>query len=175
MKNQALSWRRIVRFVVPLLLTLLWLGFIFGNSLQTGEESGSQSKLALAWLTHLLESVGIPLSVSEHFLRKLAHFSEYAILALLYISDLWAFGVIAARHPSPRAVALTFSCVPFCFLCAAFDEFCLQGMTVGRGPQWTDVLIDTAGAFTAALLLTVAVLLVHLLRKKKDASERIQP
>ena len=59
------------------LVTFLWTAFIFSRSMQTGSESSEAS----GRLTALLQAIlGIP--VSEHFVRKLAHFGEYMILTL---------------------------------------------------------------------------------------------
>lgn len=126
------------------LVTFLWTAFIFSRSMQTGSESSEASGRLTALLQALL---GIP--VSEHFVRKLAHFGEYMILALP------ATGAVLLVS---RRWLLPFAWV-YALLVAFTDEFLVQAMTAGRGPRITDVLIDGAGALTG-LLLTVAVFLI---------------
>ncbi len=127
------------------LVTLLWTVFIFSRSMQTGWESSAAS----GRLTAFLRALGIYLS--EHLVRKLAHFAEYAILALPATGALLMTG---RRWLPPFAWV-------YAILVASVDEFVVQAMTEGRGPQLSDVLIDGAGAL-AGLLFTVA--LVWLLR-----------
>lgn len=145
--------RQIVRRAVPLVLTVAWLVFIFANSMQSGEKSGEQSKSALAWLLNLFSSLGLPISISELFLRKLAHFSEYALLGLLFSLDLLGFGFLSQDQKTPRVFLRCLAIIPCCTLCASIDEFVIQRLTPGRGPSLLDVLIDTAGATGAVLIL----------------------
>ncbi len=70
--------------------------------------------------------------------RKSAHFTEYGILALCY---LYALG------ERKRSLALLLA-----ILYAASDEY-HQSFTPLRRPAWTDVLIDSAGAWTALWLM----------------------
>lgn len=72
----------------------------------------------------------------DHPVRKLAHATEYAILALLW------FGALGSK---PQAVVIA-------FLYACTDEF-HQLFVPGRAGLFTDVLIDTSGA--AAVMLVV--------------------
>ena len=170
MKKNPKALRQGMRRAVPLILTVAWLVFMFANSMQTGEESGEQSKSALAWVLGLFSSLGLPISISELFLRKLAHFSEYALLGVLFSLDLWGFGLLARAKSKSRLLLTCLSAIPCCTLCALIDEFVIQRLTPGRGPSILDVLIDTAGAVTAALLVFGIVLLVRHARKKKHTT-----
>lgn len=170
MQKNPKALRQRMRRAVPLILTVAWLVFIFSNSMQSGEESGEQSKSALAWLLNLFSSLGLPISISELFLRKLAHFSEYALLGLFFSLDLWGFGLLARAESKSRLLLTCLSGIPCCTLCALVDEFVIQRLTPDRGPSITDVLIDTAGAAITALLVFGILLLVRHARKKKRAT-----
>ena len=128
------------------LVTLLWTAFIFSRSMQTGAESSAASGRLTALIRAILG--GIP--VSEYFVRKLAHFSEYAILSLpatsaaLLVGRRWAFAAWG-----------------YALLVALCDEFVVQAMTAGRGPRITDVLIDGAGALVGTVALVVVWLLAR--------------
>ena len=120
---------------------VLWMGVIFFMSAKTGEESADQSGLIVdlllyAWGLVFGEAPMDPalLSTLELFVRKAAHMSEYAVLALL---SLHALRMEGASHPYRKALLL-------CALYAASDEF-HQAFVPGRGPSPIDVMIDTAG------------------------------
>lgn len=119
------------------LTTLLWTAFIFSRSMQTGAESSALSGKLTALIREIL---GIP--VSEHFVRKLAHFTEYALLSLTATGA----ALLAGRR-------WVFAAWGYAFLVALCDEFFVQAMTAGRGPRMTDVLIDGAGALLGTLAL----------------------
>jgi VanZ family protein len=78
----------------------------------------------------------------EVLLRKLAHFTEYAVLTALWWRALRGFGV---RAPIRTAMAIS-----LCY--AATDEY-HQTFVDGRHGTPVDVLIDLAGMTTAALLI----------------------
>jgi len=166
MAKRTLPWRKILQYGIPLFLTALWLGFIFGNSLQNGIESGNQSHRALELLDRIFAFFGWQNPISEGALRKLAHFGEFAILAILYIGDLWAFGLISLSRPLGRSVLWLCSAVPACFLAACLDET-LQLFSEGRAAQFSDAMIDTSGALVASLCYFLLFLLLRRRQKKK--------
>ena len=76
-------------------------------------------------------------------LRKVAHFSEYALLCALWFRALRP--VLTLERSLRAAVAI---CVTY----AVTDEL-HQTLVDGRIGTWHDVLIDAAGALTAAWLI----------------------
>lgn len=120
-----------------------WMGVIFGMSARS--DSGNQS----GWLTRQLFSTlgwsGTPDMMAhwEHYLRKTAHFSEYALLATLL-----AFALEA------RAPRLLLTAWLLATAYAATDEV-HQIFVPNRGPSLWDVGIDSSGAATAILLITL--------------------
>ena len=162
----SVSFRRAwVRNLILLLLTLGWLTFIFSNSLQSGAESGQQSKRLLHLLQDILESLGFRGQISEHFLRKLAHFGEFAILSLLLCFDLWSLSFFTLSDSLRRVCLRGAISVPLCFCAAGIDEL-LQNFSKGRGPRFTDVLIDTSGALCAYLCFLCFFLLLRFLKRR---------
>lgn len=154
--------------VLSLLLVVAVMVMIYSFSAQTGEESGAMSGKLTTWVLNLLvpdfanfspEKQEAVRSTVGLIVRKLAHFSEYALLGfslMLHIAQiqkktavclpvLWAWGIGT--------------------LYAASDEF-HQGFVAGRGPSIVDVTIDSAGVIAGVLFLAWI-----LLRKtKKKAS-----
>ena len=90
----------------------------------------------------------------EYPVRKAAHMSEYAVLALLIFQALTAFD----RKKNRGCMALGITAAY-----AATDEF-HQLFVPGRSGQLKDVLIDTAGG---ALGLGLLALILYLNRRRK--------
>ncbi len=123
-------------------LLILNIGFIWGNSLLPGEISGAFS----GWVRNLLAAFFPDRpedpDAGHGLLRKLAHFTEFACLGALLT---WLFAMLQKS----KALAL-----PCGFLVASADET-IQRFVPERGPSFRDVLIDTAGV-TAGILLLLA-------------------
>jgi VanZ family protein len=128
---------------------LIWMGIIFYFSTKTWGGAETQSSLDQI-LTLYIPSVRELLSISElgHLnfaIRKLAHFTEYAILTLLGYWG-WSKSLVYSPQQSLR-IALTVS-----ILFAISDEF-HQLFVPGRTSLYTDVLIDCLGASLSALAI----------------------
>ena len=127
-------------------LCALWLAVIIGHSLMPADLSNAESGGLLARLIALFPFL------TERLLRKLAHFSEFAVLGFLLAQ---CFRVRVAR---PLLAGL---------LCALGDET-VQLFIPGRSGQIHDVWIDFAGVALAAAL----VYFLRFLRvRKASASE----
>jgi VanZ family protein len=97
----------------------------------------------------------------HHFLRKCAHFTEYAILALLIRRALInVFPATFARWDWRMAGTV----IALVFLYASSDEF-HQSFVPGRTALFSDVLIDTTGGSAGLMLAWLA----HRLWKKRPA------
>lgn len=79
---------------------------------------------------------------TEHYIRKLAHFCEFALLGLLLCRSFSAFGV--------KNFAATGYILFLGLLTAVIDEY-IQSFSPGRGSMVKDVLLDFAGVFCAWL------------------------
>ena len=127
---------------------VLWMAFIFLMSAAPGDVSGEQSGLIVRMLLAVhgfffgdTQPPAQTIELLETLVRKAAHMSEYAVLALLFRYALLENG---ARRPALYALLL-------CALYAATDEY-HQSFVPDRGPSPVDVLIDTAGASIGLLL-----------------------
>lgn len=159
------AWIQKHSIVLTLLLVLAVMVMIFCFSAQTGVESGATSGRITTWVLNLVISDFSDFTPEKQeairstvglIVRKLAHFSEYALLGfslMLHIHQ------IEKRTPV-RLPWLLAWCVGTLY--AVSDEF-HQGFVAGRGPSVRDVMIDSTGVIAGALLL-----LWILLRKKKD-------
>ena len=127
--------KRILSVLIVLNLVLIWV-----NSLMTGADSGAISGGVLAFLGRFLP---VLLTEAGHtFLRKAAHFSEFALLGLLY----------CGRHRLVKGEAPV-HLMGFGLAVACIDET-IQLFAPGRASGLIDVWIDASG-FALGLLLIV--------------------
>ena len=134
---------KFLRYWLPL---LVWLGVIFFGStdLMSAEHT---SRFIVPFLRWLKSDISTETLASIHFvIRKCAHLSEYAILALLLLRA--SIYVINFKCSMPTL----YVCVwVTCFLVAITDEF-HQTFVVSRGASAEDVLIDSIGAMLGLLV-----------------------
>ncbi len=125
----------------------IWLAAIFGQSLLPAEISGAESGA-------LLSRLGAALLPLTHWsLRKIAHFTEFAVLGLLLAQCLPA-----------RPVHSLFGSL----LCALSDET-IQLFVRGRSGQVRDIWIDFAGAAAAIVLTELVRLIIRRIRYRGKA------
>lgn len=99
---------------------------------------------------------------SNLFLRKLGHFSEYAILgffAFAYFSNIFQTG----REKIQLETSFFISFL-FCFSYAVSDEF-HQTFVIGRDGNFMDVLIDSGGVLFG-IIISIILFSVKILKKK---------
>jgi VanZ family protein len=137
-----------VRPLKPWLPVILWMGLIFVASSDAGsfERSSSLIGPTLHWL--LPSASPETLDRLHHLIRKAAHFTEYAILALLVLRAL-RMSKPERSFAKALAVALLVATAY-----AASDEY-HQSFVPGRTAAVGDVLIDSAGAVTALAVAAV--------------------
>ena len=129
--------------IVLVLLLVLTLAFIWGNSLLPRTESQEISRGLLAELCAALEHVGLHLDPqNDHWLRKLAHFGEFGLLGA-------ELGLLLCLNR--RQSVQGFVNCAFAGLAVAVTDEALQ-LISNRGSQVQDVLLDFAGFLTGLLL-----------------------
>ena len=121
------------------LLLIVTLCFIWGNSLLSREDSSNLSLGLTAWL----RSIGLP--VGEHFVRKTAHFCEFALLG----GEL----TLLLRLRGGRGFQCFCNSAFAALLTAVADET-IQIFS-GRGSQVADVVLDFSGAVLGILAFTL--------------------
>lgn len=131
-------------------LIVLNLIFIWGNSAMPGDASSEVSGGILECLTGVFPFLAA--DWAHNLIRKLAHFSEFALLGVLVG---WRYRLEKERIPPVLACAgLVVACV---------DET-IQIFSPGRGSSLLDVWLDTAG-FAAGLAMLVLVTMLWNKRK----------
>lgn len=118
-------------------LLVLFVMFIFMNSMQPSVDSSRQSGFVLQIAKQVLAAVGLEkIGITEHFIRKAAHFTEYAVMGMLLYQSLRYHG-----YKGSRWVMMT---VLIGFLVPFTDET-IQLFVEGRSGQISDVWLDCAG------------------------------
>ena len=156
--------------VVSALLLLAWMLLIFGFSSQNASESVSVSTGVTAKLARFF-TPGFdemsPLAQAEvieafhHFVRKMAHFTEYAVLGVLAVNALRTYKTKKAlRFLLPAAI---------CVVYAVTDEV-HQYFVPNRSAQISDVLLDILGGIVGIAFMLGFIWLVKRFKKRKEES-----
>ena len=143
--------KRRVLSVVLICLCIVTVAFIWGNSMLGSKASSNVSNSVLGALDPIIRRFGI-VSRNDLWLRKLAHFTEFAALGaeLLFLA--------ALKRKSGFQTAT--NCA-FASLLVALTDETIQ-LTSGRNSQVLDVLLDFSGALTGIL---IAWLICRLIKK----------
>lgn len=145
------------RMAVCLILLVLNIAFIWGNSLLPREMSSAFSKLIGTMLNWLFPGPVNPSEGEGHgILRKIAHFAEFTTLGMLLS---WHIAMLKKSKWQNMGLPVLAG-----VLVAAADET-IQIFVPGRGPGVLDVAIDTAGVVLGVGLFTCLVTL-HNKRKQ---------
>lgn len=149
-----------------ILLAVFWMAIIFrfsGQKAQVSSEISSSlsyrlAKQAEGWFSFGWgeETLLHYANIWEHPLRKIAHMTEYAILAGLFLGNFYQYKIKRKYF-----LAWIFAT---CYACT--DEF-HQLFVEGRSGQAGDVCIDSAGAFLGLCIMYLALLLFQRLSQKR--------
>ena len=160
-KVDKLSKKRKIAVAVIAVFIVLTLAFIWGNSVMTAARSSESSGAVYSTLKEVLDTVFgkdvVPLT--HNFTRKLAHFSEFALLGAEF-----SLLFIAIKRESYKGYIHV---LPYGLFVAAVDEG-LQCIS-DRGPALTDVMIDFCGYITAVAVFFVIFLIRRRIKSKKSA------
>ena len=125
---------------------ILMMSMIFSFSAQNGTESSALSEKVARSIFMTIdrltdrgwdeETIDELADQYQYPVRKLAHMTEYCLLAICVSLPLYVYGL--------RGFALTFLAGILCVAFAASDEF-HQTMVANRGPSVKDVGIDSIG------------------------------
>lgn len=154
--------------VIAWAAVVAWMAVIFLFSAQTGDNSGNTSGEIVKWVIGLFYRNFAELSVEKQtkileivhlLIRKGAHFSEYAVLALLTAN---------ALRPYPLSLLLRWVLpVAFCALYAVTDEI-HQYFVPERACRFLDMCIDTAGAvFGVVAFMFLAFMRKYIVQKQQ--------
>lgn len=151
MKRRKTQIKTILVVLLALLLAFIWL-----HSMMPAEDSAEESQRVGQFLTPFLELLVGEGNVTDHLVRKLAHFCEYGALGV----------VLGALVLVRRGKLFQWSYALLCALAVAVIDESIQLLADGRGAQVQDVLLDTAGSLTGLLAVWLIAVLVRWLRHR---------
>ena len=127
------------------------IALICRNSLESGALSSARSQAVMQKINEILSVVNLG-PLSEHTVRKLAHFAEFTLEGFLLMLCLRVYTNRFVRHISwPLLGGMT---------TALLDET-IQRFIPNRTSQVTDVWIDMAGVVFGALIALILLLIVR--------------
>ena len=127
---------------VLFVLIILTLAVIWIHSTMPPETSSLESNWVTKVITPLLEIFLGKGMVTEHLVRKLAHFCEFAILGIELVPFL--------SHAAAGPILLSWN---YSILAALIDES-IQ-LFSGRGSAVLDIWLDFSGAFTGTIVAVI--------------------
>lgn len=141
------------RFYLALTALIFWAICIFVLSSFSAPDSSSQSNFFVRPLQTLAPTAS-PHTLTK-IVRKIAHFTEYALLGLLSIITFYTYVNRKTPHLKPNyRLRPILTLVFICALYSVTDEL-HQSLIPGRSPQPTDVMIDTIGVITGITMFLV--------------------
>ena len=139
-------------FIIILAAVLL---FIWGHSMIPQTHSAEESLGMMIFLQNILDFLHIPIHLTDHIVRKLAHITEYAgaglLLGLYFLPKVNGDGNYKEKIKS--------AAIPFgAGLFIGFIDESVQ-MFSGRGALVSDVWIDFSG-ISIGVILSIIILLI---------------
>lgn len=138
------------------ILTILFVCFIYGNSLMPGDISSLESGFVFDILNTFSKIIGIDISITEHFVRKGAHFTEYAVLGILLMSTKMSY---------VRNILEDIFNVLFLGLFIPVIDETIQLFVEGRSGQISDVILDFSGVIAGIIITSILCIILNKSKK----------
>ena len=159
--------RRILTVLIIATIAFIWIHSMIQTEI-SAQESGWVMELIRPFL-ELFVGKGM---VTQHMVRKLAHFSEFFLLG----AELTLYGMFFAKScrvkDGRRAVVVFLKSALSGLAVAAADE--IIQIFAKRGPQVKDVLLDFTGVLAGTLLVILISGIAGHIRNRHDKEERWQ-
>lgn len=144
-----------------MILTIIWMITIFGfsnqNSVKSSSTSGKVIRVTIKAVTNVSqEQEEIIVEQLQHIVRKLAHFSIYAIGGMILIH-------LVSTYTNKRAWMYAWIIGT---IYASTDEL-HQYFVPGRSCELKDVLIDSSGVITGIIIVILISYAIKKLKKKE--------
>lgn len=154
--SKKITSKKNIFFIIMLLITALYIGFIWWRSTLSAVDSTVESLSVLGFLESICKFLNLSVELTDHIVRKAAHFCEFALLGCL---TLWT-----AYIKNKRVIRNLMSAGFVCLAVAVADEM-IQITSPGRSAEVVDVTIDFFGACAGALFFIIVLSIVKLFKK----------
>ena len=146
------TWIVIISVIIAATIVFIW-----GNSLKSRSESQGFSLGVLKLLRPMLDAIFSPENVTDHLVRKLAHFTEFGALG----AELVLLTILLRRLKWQSIV----NCL-FAGLVVALTDETIQ-LFSARGSQVADVDLDFSGVVAGVLLTLLLYQMIKWIRRAK--------
>ncbi len=147
--------------VILIILIILWTCLIFLFSSQDGGESSGFSRKFVEFFIKDPELV----DKIEPYVRKLAHFSEYGLGGVLFIS------LFSTYEWTDRRKITTSILLGVWY--AVMDEI-HQLMVPGRSGALKDVYIDSLGITTGVIGMLIIIKIFEIIKNKRESNNKVE-
>lgn len=148
--------RRDILKHVLLVITILFTCFIFINSMFPADISAEHSGNVLDSVVSIFTKFNLNINITEHFIRKSAHFMEYSVLGcLLLLTEIEYTDNVASNIFKPLFAGL---------IIPVIDET-IQLFVEGRSGQVSDILLDFSGVLFGICIIFIIYILF--IKKKR--------
>lgn len=145
--------------VIVFILTAGMIAFAFIHSSMPADLSSEESEGVMVILQNILDFFGFSTELTDHIVRKAAHFAEYTAIGMLLVSCAYSF----SRTKPYRYYSQIF----FAGLATAVIDETIQLNVAGRSGQITDVLLDFSGVITGAVFMLLFYMIYRKIKKIK--------
>lgn len=146
------------RFIM-ILITAGLIAFAFIHSSMNADESGEESAVTMGFLQQIIDALGIKFELTDHIVRKLAHFAEYSAIGIMLMNTAYAFNKSRPYVFYPHIL--------FAGLFTAVIDEAIQLNVPGRAGMITDVLLDFSGVVTGTVVMLILLTIYKAVRKKR--------
>lgn len=149
--------------VILIIVTIIYMFFIWIHSAMPADVSAQESLTVLDCFDVIFKSLGFSIELTDHIVRKTAHFCEFALLGLLV---LWT-----ANKINNKIAVNLLSCGFICLATAIVDET-IQLFSPGRAGMIVDVVLDFSGiCFGFLFFVIVYNIFLYIKGKKRSNSD----
>lgn len=145
--------------VIVFILTAGMIAFAFIHSSMPADLSSEESEGVMVILQNILDFFGFSTELTDHIVRKAAHFAEYTAIGMLLVSCAYSF----SRTKPYRY----YSQILLAGLATAVIDETIQLNVAGRSGQITDVLLDFSGVITGAVFMLLFYMIYRKIKKIK--------
>lgn len=136
-----------LKIIFPV-LTVIMVAFIWIHSMMPADMSSKESGFITEIVRYLFNVPDPDVNV-EHYVRKLAHFSEYLVLGLLVAADT---ALYAGRSVSPYSIIAG--------IFTPFIDETIQLFSINRSGEVADMWIDFSGYMTGFICCAIIIKLM---------------
>ncbi|MBQ9734758.1 MAG: VanZ family protein [Clostridia bacterium] len=149
--------KRKIRILTLIVSVIITVGFIWGNSCLSVEQSAEESGKVFNWLKVVFDFIFGKDVVDHNGMRKITHFCEFFLLGV-------EINALFYQLHGKKKESL-FKVLPIGLAVAIIDES-IQILS-HRGPAVVDVLIDFSGYVTACFVSVIFVIIMNKIKIKK--------